>query len=164
MIMYCDKTPLYLGVPSVFTCVLGAQYDHLIETVLLSTNSIFLLRNKTNNYGLNIIKASGLVVLSVYAGMDVCRQLSVSSSTYHRSLFCDQSCSNQPDQPLILKFGGGGGGGKDPLFPPLDPHLIWSLIGKNLLVLAKLIFLCSLCSRADWFGYNLSGNPEFSYP
>ena len=32
------------------------------------------------------------------------RQLSVSSSTCHRSLFCDQSCSNQPDQPLILKF------------------------------------------------------------
>ena len=56
MIKYCDKTPLYLGVPSVFTCVLGAQYDHLIETVLLSTNSIFLVRNKTNNYGLNIIK------------------------------------------------------------------------------------------------------------
>ena len=48
-----------------FTCVLGAQYDHLIETVLLSTNSIFLLRNKTNNYGLNIIKASGLVVFNI---------------------------------------------------------------------------------------------------
>ena len=87
-----------------FTCVLGAQYDHLIETVLLSTNSIFLLRNKTNNYGLNIIKASGLVVLSVYVGMAVRRQLYVTSSTCHRSLFCDQSCSNQPDQPLILKF------------------------------------------------------------
>ena len=87
-----------------FTCVLCAQYDHLIETVLLSTNSIFLLRNKTNNYGLIIIKASGLVVISVYAGMAVLRQLSVSSSTCHRSLFCDQSCSNQPDQPLIRKF------------------------------------------------------------
>ena len=86
------------------TCVLGAQYDHLIETVLLNTNSIFLLGNTTNNYGLNIIKASGLVVLSVYAEMAVRRQLSVSSSTCHRSLFCDQSCSNQPDQPLILKF------------------------------------------------------------
>ena len=86
MIKYCDKTPLYLRVPSVFTCVLGAQYDHLIETVLLSTNSIFLLRNKTNNYGLNIIKGSGLVVLSVYAGMSVRRQLIVSSSTCHRSL------------------------------------------------------------------------------
>ena len=61
-----------------FTCVMGAQYDHLIETVLLSTNSIFLLRNTTNNYGLNIIKASGLVVLSVYAGMAVRRQLSLS--------------------------------------------------------------------------------------
>ena len=61
MIKYCDKTPLYLGGSR--TCVLGAQYDHLIETVLLSTNSIFLLRNKTNNYGLNIIKESGLVVL-----------------------------------------------------------------------------------------------------
>ena len=82
------------------TCVLGAQYDHLIETVLLSTNSIFLLGNTTNNNGLNIIKASGLVVLSVYAEMAVRRQLSVSSSTCHRSLFC----SNQPDQPLILKF------------------------------------------------------------
>ena len=68
------------------TCVLGAQYDHLIETVLLSTNSIFLLRNETNNYGLNIIKESGLVVLSVYAGMALRRQLSVSSSTCHRSL------------------------------------------------------------------------------
>ena len=34
-----------------------------------------------------------------------------------------------------------GEGGPDPLSPPpLDPHLIWSLIGKNLLVLAKLIF------------------------
>ena len=87
-----------------FACVLGAQYEHLIETVLLSTNSIFLLRNKTNNYGLNIIKSSGLIVLSVYVGMAVRRQLSVSSSTCHRSLFCDQSCSNQPDQPLILKF------------------------------------------------------------
>ena len=87
-----------------FTCVLGAQYDHLIETVLLSTNSIFLLRNKTYNYGLNIIKASGLVVLSVYAGIAVRRQLSVSSSTCHRSLFCDQSCSYHPDQPLIPKF------------------------------------------------------------
>ena len=92
MIEYCDKTPLYLGggggggVPSVFTCVMGAQYDHLIETVLLSTNSIFLLRNKTNNYGLNIIKGSGLVVLSVYARMAVRRQLSVTSSTCHRSL------------------------------------------------------------------------------
>ena len=86
VIKYCDKTPLYLGVPSVFTCVLGAQYVHLIETVLLSTNRIFLLRNKTNNYGLNIIKGSGLVVLSVYAGMVVRRQLSVPSSTCHRSL------------------------------------------------------------------------------
>ena len=86
MTKYCDKTPLYLGVPSVFTCLLGAQYDHLIETVLLSTNSIFLLRNKTNNYGLNIIKGSGLVVLSVYAGTAVRRQLSVSSSACHRSL------------------------------------------------------------------------------
>ena len=84
MIKYCDKTPLYLGGSR--TCVLGAQYDHLIETVLLSTNSIFLLRNKTNNYGLNIIKESGLVVLSVYAGMAVRRQLYVSSSTCHRSL------------------------------------------------------------------------------
>ena len=85
-----------------FTCVLGAQYDHLIETVLLSTNSIFLLRNKTNNYGLNIIKESGLVVLSVYAGMAV-----RDSSPYrHQPAIgvCDQSCSNQPDQPLILKF------------------------------------------------------------
>ena len=95
--VFCDKilrqnSTLLGGVPSVFTCVLGAQYDHLIETVLLSTNSIFLLRNKTNNYGLNIIKESGLVVLSVYAGMAVRRQLSVSSSTCHRS--CDQSCSN----------------------------------------------------------------------
>ena len=72
--------------PSVFTCVMGAQYDHLIETVLLSTNSIFLLRNKTNNYGLKIIKGSGLVVLSVYARMEVRRQLSVTSSTCHRSL------------------------------------------------------------------------------
>ena len=36
--------------------------------------------------------------------MAVRRQLSVSSSTFHLSLFCDQSCSNQPDQPLILKF------------------------------------------------------------
>ena len=87
-----------------FTCISGAQYDHLIETVLLSTNSIFLLRNKANNYGLNIIKASGLVVLSVYAGMAVRRQLSVWSSTCHRSMFSDQSCSYQPDQPLILKF------------------------------------------------------------
>ena len=69
-----------------FTCVLGAQYDHLIETVLLSANRIFLLRNKTNNYGLNITKGSGLVVLSVYAGMVVRRQLSVSTSTCHRSL------------------------------------------------------------------------------
>ena len=83
-----------------FTSVLGAQYDHLIVTVLLSTNSIFhlivtvllstnsifLLRNKTNNYGLNIIKELGLVVLSFYAGMAVRRQLSVSSSTCHRSL------------------------------------------------------------------------------
>ena len=88
MIKYCDKTPLYWGggVPSVFSCVLGAQYDHLIVTVLLSTNSIFLLRNKTNNYGLNIIKELGLVVLSFYAGMAVRRQLSVSSSTCHRSL------------------------------------------------------------------------------
>ena len=34
VIKYCDKTPLYLGVPSVFTCVLGAQHDHLIETLL----------------------------------------------------------------------------------------------------------------------------------
>ena len=89
--MFCDKilrqnSTLLGGVPSVFTCVLGAQYDHLIETVLLSTNRIFLLRNKTNNYGLNIIKGSGLVVLSVYAGMVVRRQLSVSSSTCHRSL------------------------------------------------------------------------------
>ena len=83
-----------------FTCVLGAQYDHLIETVLLSTNSIFLLRNKTNNYGLNIIKASGLVLY--YQFMREWR--SVSPSTCHRSLFCDQSGSNQPDQPLILKF------------------------------------------------------------
>ena len=66
--------------------VLGAQYDHLIETVLLSINSIFRLRNKTNNYGLNIIKGSGLVVLSVYAGMAVRRELSVSSSTCHWSL------------------------------------------------------------------------------
>ena len=85
-----------------FTCVLGAQYDHLIETVLLSTNSIFLLRNKTNNYGLNIIKGSGLVVLSVYAGM-----ASADSSPYRHQPatgVCDQSCSNQPDQPLILKF------------------------------------------------------------
>ena len=85
MIKYWDKTPLYLGgifLPSVFTCVLGAQYDHLIETVLMSTNSIFLLRN--NNYGLNIIKGSDLVVLSVCAGMTVSRQLSVSSSTCHR--------------------------------------------------------------------------------
>ena len=89
--MFCDKilqqnSTLLGGIPSVFTCVLGAQYDHLIETVLLSTNSIFLLRNKTNNYGHNIIKGSGLVVLSVYAGMAVRRQLSVSSSTCHRSL------------------------------------------------------------------------------
>ena len=60
VINYCDKLHFTRGVPSVFTCVLGAQYDHLIETVLLSTNSIFLLRNKTNNYELNIIKASGL--------------------------------------------------------------------------------------------------------
>ena len=86
VIKYCDKLHFTWGIPSVFTCVLGAQYDHLIETVLLSTNSIFLLRNKTNNYGLNIIKGSGLVVLSVYAGMAVRRQLSVSSSTCHRSL------------------------------------------------------------------------------
>ena len=93
MIKYCDKTPLYLGgggggggVPSVFTCVLGAQYDHLVEMALLSTNSIFLLRNKTNNNRLNIIKVSGLVVLSVYAGMAVRRQISVSSSTCHQSL------------------------------------------------------------------------------
>ena len=109
--MFCDKilrqNSTLLGgggVPSVFTCVLGAQYDHLIETVLLSTNRIFLLRNKTNNYGLNIIKGPGLVVLSVYAGMVVRRQLSVSSSTYHMIGVCDQSCSNQPDDPLILKF------------------------------------------------------------
>ena len=61
MIKYCNKTPLYLGgTVSVHMC-LGAQYDHLIETVLLSTNRIFLLRNKTNNYGLNIIKGSGLL-------------------------------------------------------------------------------------------------------
>ena len=86
VIKYCDKTPLYLGLPSVFTCLLGAKYDHLIETVLLSTNSIVLLRNKTNNYGLNIIKGSGLVVLSVYAGTVVRRQLSISSSACHRSL------------------------------------------------------------------------------
>ena len=71
--MFCDKniaTKLHFtwGVPSVFTCVLGAQCDHLIETVLLSTNSIFLLRNETNNYGLNIIKGSGLVVLSFLCG------------------------------------------------------------------------------------------------
>ena len=70
-----------------FTCVMGAQYDHLIETVLLSTNSIFLLRNTTNNYGLNIIKASGMVVLSVYAEMAVRRQLSVLSSTCHGVCF-----------------------------------------------------------------------------
>ena len=89
--MFFDKilrqnSTLFGGLPSVFTCVLGAQYDHLVEMVLLSTNSIFLLRNKTNNNGLNIIKVSGLVVLSVYAGMAVRRQISVSPSTCHRSL------------------------------------------------------------------------------
>ena len=50
MINYCAKLHFTWGVPSVFTCVLGAQYDHLIETVLLSTNSIFLLRLRTQYY------------------------------------------------------------------------------------------------------------------
>ena len=89
--VFCDRilgqnSTLLWGIflPSVFMCVLGAEYDHLIKMVLLSTNSIFLLGN--NNYGLNIIKVSGLVVLSVCAGMTVCIQLSVLSSTCHRSL------------------------------------------------------------------------------
>ena len=87
--MFCDKI---LGqnstllrcifLPSVSTCVLGAQYDQHIEMVLLSTK----LRNKNNNYGLNIIKESGLVVLSVCAVMAVRRQHSVSPSTCHLSL------------------------------------------------------------------------------
>ena len=87
--MFCDKilgqnSTLLRGIflPSVFTCVLGAQYDHLIEMVLLSTK----LRNKNNNYGLNIIKGSGLVVLSVCAVMAVRRQHSVSPSTCCLSL------------------------------------------------------------------------------
>ena len=81
-----------------FTCVLGAQYDHLIETVLLSTNRIFLLRNKTNNYGRD----------QVWLYYQFMREWwSADSSPYrHQPAIgvCDQSCSNQPDDSLILKF------------------------------------------------------------
>ena len=36
--------------PSVLTCVLGAQKNRLIETVLLSTQHMFWLRNKKVNF------------------------------------------------------------------------------------------------------------------
>ena len=104
MIKYCDKTPLYLGgtvsVHMCFGCTIwpshwDGSFEHqqyiyfCWEIKLIITDSI-LSRDQVWLY---------------YQFMREWR--SADSSPYRHQPatgVCDQSCSNQPDQPLILKF------------------------------------------------------------
>ena len=47
-----------------FKHVLGAQKNHLIETVLLSTDNMFWLRNKNNDFQIRALILSWLVLCS----------------------------------------------------------------------------------------------------
>ena len=46
---------LFLTYPLIKTCVLGAQKNRLIETVLLSTRNMFWMRNKDNSFPIHTL-------------------------------------------------------------------------------------------------------------
>ena len=61
------KKVLIFSYPLILTYVLGAQKNRLIETVLLSTHNMFWLRNKKNNF---LVELESTSILDIYFILD----------------------------------------------------------------------------------------------